>query len=56
MPVDASNVMLVDPATNRPTRVGVRYLPDGSKELYAKKSGTRIRMLSKANPKYATKK
>jgi large subunit ribosomal protein L24 len=56
MPVDASNVMLVDPSTNRPTRVGVRYLPDGSKELYAKRSKTRIRMLSKPNPKYATKK
>lgn len=56
MPVDASNVMLIDPATNKPTRVGVRYLPDGSKELYAKKSKTRIRLLSKPNPKYATKK
>ena len=55
MPVDASNVMLVDPARNVPTRVGVRYLPDGSKELYAKKSGARIRMLSKANPKFARK-
>lgn len=55
MPVDASNVMLVDPGTGRPTRLGVRYLADGSKELYAKKSGTRIRMLSKPNPKYATK-
>src|SRR6476659_9991115 len=53
MPVDASNVAFVDPATNKPTRVGVRYLPDGSKELYAKKSKTRIRMLSKPNPKYA---
>jgi len=56
MPVDASNVMLVDPATNQPTRVGVRYLADGSKELYSKKSKTRIRLLSKPNPKYATKK
>jgi large subunit ribosomal protein L24 len=55
MPIDASNVMFIDPAQNAPTRVGVRYLPDGSKELYAKKSGTRIRMLSKANPKYAKK-
>lgn len=55
MPVSASNVMLVDPATGKPTRLGVRYLPDGSKELYAKKSGTRIRMLSKANAKYAKK-
>ena len=38
MPVNASNVMLIDPAPRMPTRVGVRYLPDGSKELYAKKS------------------
>ena len=56
MPVDASNVMFVDPATNKPTRVGVRYLPDGSKELYTKKSKTRIRLLSKPDAKYATKK
>ena len=56
MPVQASNVMLIDPSTNRPTRVGVRYLDDGSKELYAKKSGARLRLLSKPNPKYARKK
>lgn len=55
MPIDASNVALIDPSTNRPTRVGVRYNPDGSKELYAKKSNTRIRLLSKPNPKYAQK-
>lgn len=55
MPVNASNVMLIDPTTNKPTRVGVRYLPDGSKELFAKKSGTRLRLLSKPNPKYAQK-
>ena len=55
MPVDASNVALVDPTTNKPTRLGVRYLPDGSKELFAKQSGNRIRVLSKADPKYATK-
>jgi large subunit ribosomal protein L24 len=56
MPVSASNVMFVDPTKNVATRVGVRYLPDGSKELYAKKSGTRLRLLSKPNPKYAAKK
>ena len=55
MPINASNVMLIDPATNKPTRLGVRYLDDGTKELYAKKSGTRIRVLAKANPKYAKK-
>jgi len=53
MPIDASNVMLIDPVKNVPTRVGVRYLADGSKELFAKKSGSRIRLLSKPNPKYA---
>ena len=55
MPVNVSNVMLVDPQTNKPTRVGVRYLDDGSKELYAKKSKARIRLLSKPDPKYAKK-
>jgi large subunit ribosomal protein L24 len=53
MPIDASNVLLIDPVKNAPTRVGVRYAPDGSKELYAKKSGTRLRLLSKPDPKYA---
>jgi large subunit ribosomal protein L24 len=56
MPVDASNVALIDPQTNRPTRVGTRYTADGTKELYAKRSGARIRTLAKPNPKYATKK
>jgi large subunit ribosomal protein L24 len=55
MPVNASNVMLVDPSTGKPTRVGVRYLADGTKELYAKKSGVRLRLLTKPNPKYAKK-
>lgn len=55
MPVNASNVMLIDPSTNQPTRVGVRYTDDGTKELYAKKSGARIRVLAKPNPKYAKK-
>lgn len=55
MPINASNVAFIDPSTNVPTRVGVRYLEDGTKELFAKKSGARIRVLSKANPKYAKK-
>ncbi|QEL19982.1 50S ribosomal protein L24 [Limnoglobus roseus] len=56
MPIDASNVALIDPTTNKATRVGVKYLKDGSKVLIAKKSGTTLRTLSKPNPKYATKK
>jgi large subunit ribosomal protein L24 len=56
MPVDASNVAIVDPTTNKPTRVGVKYLDDGSKVLVAKKSGATIRQLAKADAKYAKKK
>lgn len=39
LPIDASNAALIDPQTNKPTRVGFRLLADGSKERYAKKSG-----------------
>ena len=46
MPIDASNAMLICPETNEPTRVGVRIAQDGSKELYARRSGARIRQLS----------
>jgi large subunit ribosomal protein L24 len=56
MPVHASNVALIDPQTNRPTRVGVKYLDDGSKVLIAKRSGATIRTLAKADPKYAKRK
>jgi len=55
MPMDASNVQLIDPSTNKPTRVGAVYQPDGSKHLVARKTGTLIRVLSKADPKYAKK-
>ncbi len=55
MPINASNAMLIDPQTNQPTRVGVRYSDDGRKELYAKKSGATIRVLSPARKAYARK-
>ena len=55
MPVDASNVALIDPTTNKATRVGVEYLADGSKVLIAKKSGATLRTLAKADEKYAKK-
>jgi large subunit ribosomal protein L24 len=42
MPIRMSNVMLICPQTNQPTRVGVRYLPDGAKERYSKKSGASL--------------
>ena len=37
-----SNVMLVDPRNDRPTRVGVRALSDGKKVRLARKSGEMI--------------
>lgn len=48
LPVDASNVQLICPETNKPTRVGVRTTDDGVKELYAKRSGARLRQISAA--------
>jgi large subunit ribosomal protein L24 len=56
MPINASNVMLVDPTTGQPTRIGVRYLEDGSKERYAKKSGAGLGVISPARAAYANKK
>jgi large subunit ribosomal protein L24 len=50
-----SNVMLICPQTGKPTRVGVRYLADGSKERYSKQSGASMGNLSPANAKYAKK-
>jgi len=38
-PIDASNVMLLDPKTKKPTRVGYKDV-DGKKVRYAKASGT----------------
>ena len=57
MPIAAANVALIDPTTNKPTRVGVKFNDDGSKVLVAKKSGTVLRTITaKANVKYAKKK
>ncbi|SMF20802.1 50S ribosomal protein L24 [Pseudobacteriovorax antillogorgiicola] len=39
MPLDISNVALVDPKTKKPTRVGYK-LQDGKKVRFAKASGT----------------
>lgn len=38
-PIAISNVMLIDPKKNEPTRVGYKF-EDGKKVRYAKKSGT----------------
>ncbi len=38
-PIDASNVMLLDPKDNKPTRVGVRRRAGGERERYSKRTG-----------------
>lgn len=54
MPIDISNVMMICPKTGKPTRVGVRYTKDGSKERYAKKSGASLGVIAPPKEKYAS--
>ena len=41
-PISISNVMLVDPKTNKPTRVKIKMAADGSKSRVAIRSGETI--------------
>ena len=41
-PVDVSNVMLVDPSSGEPTKVGYRFTDSGEKVRVGKKSGKDI--------------
>jgi large subunit ribosomal protein L24 len=41
-PIDISNVMLVDPSDNKPTRVGIRAGDDGKRQRYSKRTGKAI--------------
>ena len=41
-PIHASNVMLICPEKNEPTRVGIRRNEDGLRVRYSKKSGNDI--------------
>ncbi len=45
-PIHISNVMLVDPKTGKPTRVGIKF-ENGKKVRYAKRSGAVIDEVSK---------
>jgi large subunit ribosomal protein L24 len=38
-PIELSNIALIDPDQGGPTRVGFKFLEDGTKVRYAKKSG-----------------
>jgi large subunit ribosomal protein L24 len=40
--IHISNVALVDPKADKPTRIGIRTLPDGSRVRFAKRSGEQI--------------
>ena len=42
MPIHASNVMVLDPQTGAPTRIGMKFLDDGRKVRIAKKSGAQL--------------
>jgi large subunit ribosomal protein L24 len=54
-PIRASKVMVVCPKTNKPTRVGFRYLDDGTKERFARVSGASLGAVSLPKPAYAKK-
>ena len=41
-PIDVSNVMLLDPTDNKPTRVGVRKTDGGIRERYSKRTGKAV--------------
>ena len=41
-PIHVSNVMLLDPTENKPTRVGIRVKDDGTRARVAKRTGKDI--------------
>lgn len=56
-PMDVSNVMVMDPKENKPTRVGYRILENGKKERISKLSGASLDALPEVTkPKTSKKK
>lgn len=53
MPIRASKVMAICPKTSKPTRIGYRYLDNGSKERFARVSGASMGEISPAKASYA---
>ncbi len=53
MPIDISNVMLVCAGCSRPSRTGIRYAEDGSKERYCKACETGTVTISPPRKRYA---
>ena len=55
MPVSISNVMLVCTSCNQPSRMGVRFRQDGTKERYCKKCNAAIGVIAPAKKAHASK-
>ncbi len=55
MPINLSNVQLVCEACGAATRLGARYLPNGSKERYCKKCGAGNGPIAPPKARYAKK-
>jgi large subunit ribosomal protein L24 len=51
--ISVSKVMIVCPKTGKPSRIGVRFLTDGSKERFCRKSGASLGVISPARPAHA---
>jgi large subunit ribosomal protein L24 len=56
MPIPLSNVQLYCQSCGKPTRLGARYLADGSKERFCKRCSTALGRVSPPRARYATKK
>ncbi|HVQ44735.1 MAG TPA: 50S ribosomal protein L24 [Candidatus Saccharimonadia bacterium] len=54
-PIDASKVMVLDPASGKPARVGYQIKPDGTKERIFKVSANHDKAAKKAETKPAKK-
>ncbi len=52
-PIRACKVMVLCPKTSKATRIGYRYLDDGSKERFARISGASLGVISPAKTTYA---
>ena len=55
MAINAAKAMVVCPKTNKPTRVGYRFLEDGAKERFARVSGVSLGEVAPAKKAYAKK-
>ncbi len=55
MPISWSNVAIFCPSCGKATKMGARYLDDGSKERFCKKCGAATGQLAPARQAYASK-